>query len=74
MTSPSIAQMFDLSGQTALVTGAAQGLGKAIALRLAEAGAAIVALAPASRLRRSIHPVLAVISSLPGRAPQFERR
>lgn len=38
------------------------------------AGAAIVALAPASRLRRSIHPVLAVISSLPGRAPQFERR
>jgi 3-oxoacyl-[acyl-carrier protein] reductase len=34
--------LFDLSGQTAIVTGAATGLGEAIARRLARAGAAIV--------------------------------
>ena len=33
--------MFDLNGQTAIVTGAAQGIGEAIARRLAAAGAAI---------------------------------
>lgn len=35
--------MFDLSGQTAIVTGAATGIGEAIARRLARAGATIVA-------------------------------
>lgn len=37
-----IAQLFDLSGQVAVVTGAAMGIGKGIALRLAEAGARVV--------------------------------
>ena len=36
------ASLLDLTGQTAFVTGAAQGLGRAIALRLADAGANIV--------------------------------
>lgn len=34
--------MLDLSGKTAMVTGAAQGLGRAVALRLADAGANVV--------------------------------
>jgi NAD(P)-dependent dehydrogenase (short-subunit alcohol dehydrogenase family) len=36
---PSIAQLYDLHGRSAVVTGAAQGIGAAIARRLAEAGA-----------------------------------
>ncbi len=41
MTNSNIAQLFDLKGKSAIVTGGAQGIGQAIALRLAEAGAAI---------------------------------
>lgn len=39
---PSIADLLDLTGRTAIVTGGAMGIGRAIAQRLAEAGAAVV--------------------------------
>ena len=42
MTLPSIAQIFDLTGKGALITGGALGIGQAIAHRLAEAGAGIM--------------------------------
>jgi 2-dehydro-3-deoxy-D-gluconate 5-dehydrogenase len=37
-----ISQLFDLKGRSAIVTGAAQGMGQAIAQRLAEAGARVL--------------------------------
>jgi glucose 1-dehydrogenase/2-deoxy-D-gluconate 3-dehydrogenase len=42
MATPSLASLADLSGKVALVTGGGQGIGEAICLRLAEAGAAVV--------------------------------
>lgn len=55
----SITQLFDLTGQAAIVTGGAKGIGQGIALRLAEAGAAVmiadVDLAAAQDTAQLIH-------------------
>jgi len=42
MEKRSLAQLFDLTGKAAIVTGGAMGIGQASALRLAEAGAAVM--------------------------------
>ncbi len=42
MATQSIAEIFDLKGKAAIVTGGAMGIGEAIALRLAEAGASVM--------------------------------
>ncbi len=42
LTTPSIAELVDLSGRTAIVTGASMGIGRGIVERLHEAGAAVV--------------------------------
>ena len=56
----SVQQLFDLTGQVALVTGAGQGLGRGVARRFAEAGAAVVvhyhaSQAPAEALAAEIN-------------------
>ena len=42
MNVPALSELFDFSGQSVIVTGAAQGIGAAIALRFAEAGARVL--------------------------------
>jgi len=42
MQQKTIAQLFDLTGQTAIVTGGAMGIGYGIVMRLSEAGANVV--------------------------------
>jgi len=58
MTAQTIAQLFDLSGKGVIVTGGGAGMGEAISLRLAEAGAGVlvadVDLPAASRVAADI--------------------
>ncbi|HHV71702.1 MAG TPA: SDR family oxidoreductase, partial [Clostridia bacterium] len=59
-----IQDKFDLSGKVAVVTGGTKGIGKAISLALAEAGADVV---PTSRTLEDVKKTVAEIESL-GRA------
>lgn len=61
-------QLFDLSGRVALVTGASKGLGKAIALALAGAGADIALYA---RNREDLEAVKASVEALGRKAEIF---
>ena len=64
--------MSELRGKTAIVTGASRGIGKAMALGLAEAGASVVVAArtaePRGTLPGTIHETVAEIETAGGRA------
>src|SRR5690348_16858424 len=61
--------MFDLTGQTAIVTGTSRGLGQYFARALAKAGANLILT---SRRRESLAPFAAEIESLGRRAISLE--
>ena len=58
----------DLSGKTALITGASKGLGKAMALALSQAGATIALV---SRNKATLHAVQQEVEKLGGHAKSF---
>ncbi|MEX2175866.1 MAG: SDR family NAD(P)-dependent oxidoreductase, partial [Pirellulaceae bacterium] len=66
--SPYASLKVDLSGQTALVTGASQGLGKAIAMTLAAAGARVACVA---RSADKLAETVAAIAAAGGQAEAF---
>nr|WP_276274948.1 glucose 1-dehydrogenase [Haladaptatus sp. QDMS2] len=61
----SVMEQFDLDGHVAVVTGGSRGIGRAIALGLADAGAAVV---PAARTEDDVSAVAAEIESRGGEA------
>ena len=61
----SVLQQFDLTGKTALVTGCKRGIGKAMAIGLAEAGADIVGVS--ATLESSGSDVEQAVTALPDR-------
>lgn len=63
MTEPTVWQLFDLSGKTALITGASGYLGQSFANALAEAGASVVV---ASRDRAKAEAVASELPSVKG--------
>jgi len=69
MSQAEVKNPFGLSGQVALVTGASQGLGKAFALMLAEAGATVIATA--RRLPEIDHPAVLGMAADVTDHPQF---
>lgn len=60
---------FDLTGKTAIVTGAGRGIGKALAVGLAEAGAQVAVV---SRTRAQLEELVASIEQMGGKAWAIE--
>jgi NAD(P)-dependent dehydrogenase (short-subunit alcohol dehydrogenase family) len=60
-----VATLFDLTGRTALITGSSRGIGRAIAERMAQAGARVVV---SSRKREACDEVVAAIVKAGGEA------
>ncbi|MFN3335827.1 MAG: SDR family NAD(P)-dependent oxidoreductase, partial [Caldilinea sp.] len=60
-----MAALFDLKGKVAIVTGASRGIGEAIAMTLAEAGASVVV---SSRKQENVETVAARIRETGGAA------